>query len=47
MHEEALQEYKSKVETDMKRFENQKVEDIGKIKNAATEEEKQQFKVSL
>lgn len=45
MHEDALAEYKAKVEQDMKEFEVQRKAEMEKVKSAATEEEKKRIMV--
>ena len=47
VHEDALAEYKTKVEEDMKEFEAQRKEELGRVKAAATEEEKKRIMVSF
>lgn len=45
MHEDALAEYKMKVEADMKEFEVQRKAEMERVKTAATEEEKKRIMV--
>ena len=45
VHEDALAEYKTKVEEDMKEFEVQRKAEMERVKAAATEEEKKRIMV--